>query len=236
MKRGVKKHQLRQQQRGFTLIELMIVTSVFSGLLIFCYGMVINAGRTYSQVLHHNLLQETGSKIVEDIKEAIYASGGTISGPHTYVADPDDAESERWQYFCLGNRQYAYKQLGALYDDRPAGRRTPNAIEHGLKVTSINSCTAANFTNITASNSTELLHTKMWLVDFDVQPLGQTKLYQVELKLAYGGHDGDPEQANEVFVFEDEETPVGTEIIRCEPGQIFCSILWQRTKVTRKFR
>jgi prepilin-type N-terminal cleavage/methylation domain-containing protein len=165
-------------QAGFTIIELMIATLVFSGvLLIITYG-VIHFTSSYYKGINSSTTQVTAQKAVDTIGQAIQFSTGGTAGTAT-VPTPD--------HFCAGSKMFAYTTGTAYSSSSPIG---PN--NWGLFMMDNQSATCAAIPSPIPSG-TELLSNNMRITDVTLasvaSAVGTGGLWQLTLKVAYGTTD-----------------------------------------------
>lgn len=89
-----------KNQNGFTIIELMIATMVFSVVLMICTYGLLNISRTYTKGITTNRTQEVARSIINDISDNIRFSGGKFSQLSTL---PNGSSG-----FCLGSTKYSF--------------------------------------------------------------------------------------------------------------------------------
>lgn len=166
-------------QKGFTIIELMISTAVFSTILIVVLTAVTQIARIYYKGITTAKTQETARILIDRISQEIqYSPAATIP---TYVTD--GTKNVR----CIGNSRFFYvlnqkktsTNYGLWSDDSAAGS---------------NACTTAtDLSNLfiptgpPAVNFRELLPEKMRIVKFDISGIGN--LYTVTIRVLYGDDD-----------------------------------------------
>jgi prepilin-type N-terminal cleavage/methylation domain-containing protein len=168
MKRLDTKHQA-----GFTIIELMIATLVFSVILVIITAGVLYFSNTYYASLNRASMQNTARGIVKDVTESIQFTG-------TAIATSDDTGAN---YFCAGNKIYVF-QPGVMY-----GGGTPTAANPGLYVTPQNSgCPPLSATDYNNPNAQQLLGSKMRISAFNLKETADG-MYTVSLTLAFGEDD-----------------------------------------------
>ena len=109
-----------RHKQGFTIVELMIATSVFAVVLLLCTYGLLEIGRTYYKGATILRTQETARILIDDVTEAIQFNGGevvsnTASGWH-----------------CVGTKRYSFvlnRQLNdtnhALVTDIPPASCSP---------------------------------------------------------------------------------------------------------------
>lgn len=96
-------------QAGFTILELMIATVVFSVMLMGAATMLVQIGRLYYKGVVTSRTQETVRTITDDIGRTLQFSGEQIT-----VNDPAFVElsvggvTKRIYAFCIGDVRYSY--------------------------------------------------------------------------------------------------------------------------------
>ncbi|HTE22447.1 MAG TPA: type II secretion system protein [Candidatus Limnocylindria bacterium] len=163
---------IKFQQRGFTIIELMIATSVFAVVLLLCSYGLLEIGRTYYKGATITRTQETARIVIDEVAEAIQFNGGEV------VANT----AAGWH--CIGTKRYSFvlnRQLTetnhALVSDAPPA-----------------SCTtgtgAQNINGGLLSGSRELMNVRTRLSRFDIVPLaGADGLYRITVRVVSGDDD-----------------------------------------------
>jgi prepilin-type N-terminal cleavage/methylation domain-containing protein len=106
--------RLAHQQSGFTIVELMIATMVFSTVLLLCAVGLISVGRMYQKGNTSRATQEVSRNIMDQITNDFELSGGQ------YIRL---ANSGNVQGFCIGNNMYSYEDyaVGAFRVNQVAG-------------------------------------------------------------------------------------------------------------------
>lgn len=174
----MKQHDQVLAQEGFTIVELMIATLVFSMvLMVIIYG-VLSFSHAYFAGVNSSATQTTARNIINDVSQSIQFSGNTIT-PTTLDTAPGYPPNA--YYFCAGNATYYFIQ-GAMYDGA-----TPTKTNPGLFMQP-GACT--DKPNFAASGSKELLAASMRIPYLSVakaDPLG--RLYTVQTSVAFGDSD-----------------------------------------------
>lgn len=185
-----------QASGGFTIVELMVATLVFSVLLVLITVGVIRFNQAYYKGVTQSDTQDVVRAIVENISQAIQFGTSGDSVAETPGSTPGQS-----YFFCVGNLRYRYL-LGEELSDNPGGGQT----YHALVVDSPPTCNGAgvNPTSINASSlsGAELVNPKMRLSKLEVQQVsGSSDLWRVDVRVAYGDDDllfspsGDPSGA-----------------------------------------
>ena len=107
--------------KGFTIIELLVATSIFSAILLVLTQVVIRLSGTYYHGVIQNQTLNVAKNITNNIVQQIQFTGGDIifPGNPTYPftsSISDDAVQSYESYLCIGNNQYVY-QLGGRFDN-----------------------------------------------------------------------------------------------------------------------
>jgi prepilin-type N-terminal cleavage/methylation domain-containing protein len=154
----------KTNQSGFTIIELLIATLVFSMILLMVTIGVIQITRVYYKGITEANTQNTARAVMDEITQGIQFSGGKVSATQTGQAS-----------FCIGDQQYSYalgKQLGSQTTKALWKTNTPGCSGNPAA----------------ASSGKEFLSPKMRLSNLAVSSLGNN-LWKVSLTVTYGDDD-----------------------------------------------
>ena len=161
------------QQDGFTVVELMLATAVFSlVLLIVTYG-VLSFTHGYYAGINSSTTQSTVRNVITTVSQSIEFSGKVV--PNN-TGDP-------LQFFCAGDSLYIYRP-GVQYAGT-SDINTPGLYEQTLTGDCPDS--ASPPTSL-ASGGRQLLAKGMRVVLLNVQPK-TTTAYAVDLRIAFGDND-----------------------------------------------
>lgn len=163
----------RANNKGFTIIELLIATAIFSILLLVLSSALLQIGRIYYKGFTSSLTQETTRSILEDVSQTIQFAPGNIT-----FAPPSGATPG---YICIDTRRYTF----VLGQQRPG-------TQHVLVADEVSgSCTGPqSFAGPLTASSRELLGDKMRLAKFDIAPADiSNKTYRITIRVAYGDDD-----------------------------------------------
>lgn len=204
--------QLKQQ--GFTIVELMIATTVFAVVLLICTYGLLEIGRAYYKGVTITRTQETARIIIDDVAEAIQFSGGQV------VTNP---EGDGWH--CIGNKRYSFEinrqhtdSNHALVTDSPpascsGGTTRQNEIDGGTL----------------SPTSRELMNTRTRLSRFSIEGvIGQPGLYRVTVRVVTGDID---------VLVDDNNNGTPDDPVRCKnerSGSEFCAVSELTTVVQRR--
>jgi prepilin-type N-terminal cleavage/methylation domain-containing protein len=173
-RRTQKAHDL---QSGFTIVELLIATVIFSMVtLVVVYGVLSFTDAYYGGV-NSSTTQDTARSMLDTVTQAIEFSGEPITTT-TPVTGPGLSNI---YYFCAGGSTYYFDE-GYIYNS------SPSATNPGLYM-SPGGCTS---TPTSFSNGRELLGSNMRITYLSVTqsaPTTNPALYTVVLSIAYGDSD-----------------------------------------------
>lgn len=170
--------RVSQSLTGFTIVELLIASAVFSVVLILCTTAMLQIGRVYYKGITSSQTQEAARSIMDEITRSIQFSGGTIVGT---TGSPDDR-------FCAGGKKYNVKRGFQL-----ANPVTDNADEATKALIVYDAPACGNFNlNPSLPNGTppprELLAPNMRIAKLEVVSLGNS-LYRVTIRVVYGDRE-----------------------------------------------
>jgi prepilin-type N-terminal cleavage/methylation domain-containing protein len=142
---------------GFTIVELLIATVVFSVVLIGLVGAVTFISSSFTKGSLESKTQSTARIDIQKIGQQIQLEGGQVSPPNTLSGSE--------QYICVGDTRFTFEL------------NTNNFTEQAFP-----NCTSS--TSTSSSELTSLLSTNMVLGQFSV--VGNNGLYTIHLLIGYG--------------------------------------------------
>ena len=172
-------------QKGFTIVELMIATTVLSTILVLVTGMMIGIGNLYYKGINQSRVQGTVRNVTDEVAQHLQltsdqppTSAGipinfTVPGTGSFVINA----------YCIGSTRYSYvlgrqanKQIPHVLwrDDTPAGGCA--------KPVNLQTDPPAG----SSANGTELAPPNSRLTDFFIHG---TSPYTVGIGIAYGDED-----------------------------------------------
>lgn len=209
-------------ERGFTVVELMIATVVFSVVLLVITFGIIQISRTYYKGVTENNTQNTARSIMDTVTQAIQLNGGAVTDT---PAAPVPANGGS-QAFCVGNQQFSYRLGWQLKDGavNATNHETPRAL---VLRDNVANCAGAPAQNLSGGGVTgrELLAPHMRLAALDVENITGTNTYRVSIKVVYGDWD----------ILDDELRPEA----KCRgirAGTQFCAVADLSTVVTKRVK
>lgn len=161
-------------QEGFTVIELMIATVVFSLVMLVIVFGVLSFSHDYFGGVNSSTMQSTARNVLNSVAESIQFSGTTITPTPTTMPSAGNQV-----FFCAGNNVYVYR-WGLMYTG------TPSTTNPGLYVLP-GSCGAPS--TIPVPNGKELLSDNMRITALTVSADSTGRLFTITLGLAYGDSD-----------------------------------------------
>lgn len=175
----------RDGEQGFTIIELVIATAIFSIVMILLITGVVAVTRMYYKGVINTQTQTVARSITDSIAEAIQFNGASV------VPNTNDVPSGEYA-FCVGGQMYTFVLGKELIDGASA---TTTQSPHVLAESNVGqNCTDATPPDLSAAtlptNSVELLSANMRLDYFNVCSASSgTNLYGVHIRIIYGGSD-----------------------------------------------
>ncbi len=164
-------------QKGFTLIELAIATSVFSIVLLMLMTSVIKITDDYYRGLTQSETQNVANNIVNTISQAIQFGGGVETVP---------TANNGSEAYCINGQLYSYL-IG--YEVEPNPNTSDNQAYHGLLV-STNGCSQPQNLTSPSSAGQELLGQNMRLAAFSITALpGWSQSYYIHVRVVYGSNN-----------------------------------------------
>jgi len=173
-----------KNQQGFTILELLISTAVFSVVLLLCSTAIIQVGRMYYKGVIANRTQNASRNVVEDASQAVQL--GSAAGSSFFDTGTQAYGGITIRSYCLGEIRYSYAPATVALGTGGGSR-----IRHVLwkDKPGINAvCTPLNLTqaNPGGVSGQEMLGDAMRVVQFLVND-ETVNLYSIRLTVAYGG-------------------------------------------------
>lgn len=207
---------IQHKGSGFTIIELMIATMIFSVVLLLCTTGLLQIGRMYYKGVTNSKTQETARAIVEEISQAIQFNGGSVISPIMSSGVAPDVSTG----FCVGEHRYSMLLGKELIED-------PS--KHGLVEDQLPACSSSSLAQdlgsgtALTSGSREFLAPLMRVANLSVQSQG-SNLYRVTVRVVYGDDDL-------------LDNPNGTDAAcKTTTGSQFCSVAELTTVVQKRIQ
>lgn len=171
-----KLHIKKLRQSGFTLVELVMATGVFSVVLLIGLTAFVQIGRAYYKGVTITQTRDTANSILSEVSANIRLSSS--------VSTLGSASGGRY-YYCVGSHRYSFMpfnmvssasntsdNFGILEDTLPGNSGCGNPFDSP---------------SIPLVNPVELLGHQMRVLSFDINPaIGNSNLYTLDIKIAYG--------------------------------------------------
>jgi prepilin-type N-terminal cleavage/methylation domain-containing protein len=176
--------QSQAKDAGFTVLELMVATSVFAVVLLVLTAGVISFSRDYFKGIAQNNTQAVARAIIDDVAQNIQFGSGVT----TLNTDPASGA----EAYCIDSVSYSYALGKEVIASSGAGA---DHLPHGLVKASGGACgglpgQALDLTKpALTQDEQELLGDHMRLAAFSVELQGDGT-YAVRAKVAYGDSDG----------------------------------------------
>ena len=168
---------------GFTIIELLVASMVFSVVLLVVTAGVLQVTRVYYKGLTEANTQNTARSIMDTIAQTIQFTGGTVTSTASPVPGTDQA-------FCIGNNQFSYRLGWQVEDTYDVSK---NQVWHGLVQANVAGCTSGTAAQILSNQTVtgrDLLGPHMRLANLVVEPNGTVpNQYKIQVRVVYGDKD-----------------------------------------------
>jgi prepilin-type N-terminal cleavage/methylation domain-containing protein len=171
-------------QRGFTIIELLVATLIFSIILIVITAGVLSFTRQYYRGLVESKTQAVARQIMDDVVRTIQYNPGNMYP----IGTPTSG-------YCIGsNVRYSFARNIQVIEG--GGVPASHQGNHGLIKDKVNGCNTgtapiavASEPAVLASGRREVLGERMRLVKFIITPSSAADSYKVTVRVAYGDDD-----------------------------------------------
>lgn len=183
MKRNLPDYRLwaREEQKGFTIVELMVALSVLSILLVMSTVILIQIGRLYTKGVNQAATQNAARDIINDLSSQLQVSGNA----------PDSSTPG---VICIGNLRYTFNLNHKLVTPPASGTYVIHVLWRDTLADN-SSCVAVNLTAVTPSDThtlpgsgVEMIPLNARLTDFLITS-NQNNTYAIKVTVAYGDDD-----------------------------------------------
>lgn len=172
---------LKRNNRGFTIIELMIATAVLSTILLMITVVMMNIGKLYYKGINQSRTQNDVRSIIADVSDSLKLSDMT---PQADVPIPGNIAHA----LCVGTVRYSYVIGVHIGQVAPGGGTT--TYQHVLwrdTITPSGTCSPVDLTIATpTSGGAELVAPNSRLTAFSIS---SPSPYNVTVGVAYGDDD-----------------------------------------------
>lgn len=189
-------------EQGFTIVELLISTAVFSFIMVAVSLTVVEISRLYYKGTVLTRTQDTARNLIEDISRPIQLEGADIigaDGSYFVTKIGPNGQSYIATVVCIGSTRYTYTL------NRQVGRNVTSPTDHIRHavwqdvVPSAAYCTDTSKipnlhdetpTSVGATSGRDILTERMRLTSFDITTSpGSNNLYTVNVTVMYGDRD-----------------------------------------------
>jgi len=180
----------RPESAGFTIIELLIATTIFSLILLLAVAGILQVTKLYRQGVTQARVQEAARNVVEEISEAIrFSTDSVVHQSATIVTGPEVTPDNHANYFCLGRQRYTYAMDRQLKTSPASGTKEKRRV---LWVDQPAVCDGASgpadLDNGADIDGRELLSENMRLTRFEITTIG-VDVQKINISVAYGADD-----------------------------------------------
>ncbi len=181
-----------REQSGFTIIELMIATTIFSFILMICLSGIMQITKMYYRAVTQNKTREVARSIADEIGESIRFTnqsinlGTTIIGPQI-----NDLSAQDTGYFCIGEKRYSYaidRQVKKAPDVNKKQKKHALWVDSGC----VGGATVpADLTvDLPTADGEDLVPENMRLYNLSLTPVNDLSgIYKISVGVAYGDDD-----------------------------------------------
>jgi len=207
----------RAPQKGFTIVELMIASAVFSIILLVALAGFTSIGRIFYKGVTINQTQDITNQILSDVTQHVQsaASISSNSGSTHYLT------ANGYNYYCVGGTRYTLNLMHQLdtsqAEDYSVGGnfglvrdQLPGSTACAAPCATSSGCPSGS---VSFNKPIEMLANRMRLMKLDIASVNG-QLYNVSVTVAFGDDD----------VFSNPTDPNTIECKGSEASQAFCAV------------
>jgi prepilin-type N-terminal cleavage/methylation domain-containing protein len=214
------------KQRGFTIVELLFSTAIFSVILLLCLSALVQIGRMYFKGVTTAQTQQSARAVLDELSQAMQFSGAKINRigvPSSTLAAPPELYGPRIPisggsvtqgavgYFCIGTTRYTFAMDRMQGETNDVSRKM---IRHAFWVDEPGVCAGVDPVELYTTapvdltsagspstfNGRDLLSDNMRLIRMNLDPLvTDGSIWRIRITVAYGDDDlliTDPQDSN----------------------------------------
>jgi hypothetical protein len=178
----------KEGSAGFTIVQLLIATAVFSFVLLLCTTALLQITRLYYKGITSARTQEVARQVMDEISRNVQFGSGPVD-----VAGAPPAGGGPNFVLCIGaSKRYSFVKGLQLSDDAPNGNKRRNVlvVDNNAAGTCLAQILDPPVVPALAPGSRELLATNMSIADLKIEEtaLG-SKQYKITLRILSGDED-----------------------------------------------
>lgn len=167
----------QKRQKGFTILELLIATVIFSLVLVLCATAIIQVGRIFYKGVTVNKVQDIARVVADDVAQAIQF-GGSADAANFY----QEGSSGNLKWRCIGAVRYIFNSNQIIGE---------NGVKHGLWKDRPANCSdsiSSGMLNqdVPTAGGKELLGKNMRISELEIS---EGSVWRINLTVAYGPSD-----------------------------------------------
>jgi prepilin-type N-terminal cleavage/methylation domain-containing protein len=236
-------------QNGFTIIELMIATTILSVILLLVTAIMINIGSLYNKAINQIKVQDNVRNIADEVSQHLQLSA-TVPQQGIDTSNPDI------NVYCIGDIRYSYVKNTRI-GDILGGRTYSHVLWRDTPSGGCNKTQGADLTDPTLSMGSELIAPYSRLTAFCIGSPDATgncvfatsSPYPLSVGVAYGdnsllcdnGFSGPPDDcsapdvtAHMTQIFDNVINPTGQITCKGNTGDQFCATASLTTTVVNR--
>jgi prepilin-type N-terminal cleavage/methylation domain-containing protein len=223
-------HLTKSNNRGFTIIELMIATTVLSVILLLVTVMMISIGNLFYKGVNQARVQDDVRNITDEISQHLQLSA-TTPLPGTDIANPNIG------VYCVGDTRYSYaKNVQIGHQLGGSGLSYSHVLWRDLPSGGCVATQGANLQNPNLRGGAELIAPNSRLTDFSISIASP---YTISVSVAYGDDDllcdtGTPGDCSSTVQSTHLLSPVGQINCKSTSGDQFCATASLTTTVSNR--
>jgi prepilin-type N-terminal cleavage/methylation domain-containing protein len=159
-------------QKGFTIVELMIASTILTTILVAASFVLVQIGRLYYKGVITSRTQDTARNLVESISRPSQLEGSNISPPVTN-------NLSGWTVRCVGNQRFSYILNAVAVDGNPVALKDT--------VASLDECGQPAIAGGAGVES--LLANNMRISELDIIENASTGMREISVVVLYGEND-----------------------------------------------
>lgn len=187
----------KRNNKGFTIIELMFSTVIFSFILLLSLAALLQIGKLYYKGVTTAQTQQAARNIMDELTQSIQLSAGGVNFPPGPIGPNIAAGNAATGVFCIGDTRYNYAIDRKLTETSPSSSN--KEIYHAFWADKLSKCSSlASIPTLSLTTTSpggidgrELLGAHMRVLRLDIsRPIaGNDEVWKLDLTVGYGDED-----------------------------------------------
>lgn len=170
-----------KRQKGFTIVELLISSGIFSVILLVAISAITQMGRMFYKGITNSKTQQIARSVIEDLSKTIQYGPGEIQNPTSDISTLYVGKD----FWCIGSTRYSVNLNSQLSISTQYGLAKDRMDGSVCKDDSA----SPTGQPLVSGSFDELLQQNMRVSKFSITPIVRDEVYNVSIGIVFGDDD-----------------------------------------------